>query len=38
VPEPKQGKNRMHLDLWVADIEVEARSAGVKSCTYPASV
>ncbi|HYS30282.1 MAG TPA: VOC family protein [Candidatus Limnocylindria bacterium] len=25
VPEPKQVKNRMHLDLWVADIEVEAR-------------
>jgi predicted enzyme related to lactoylglutathione lyase len=25
VPEPKQVKNRMHLDLWVADIEAEAR-------------
>jgi predicted enzyme related to lactoylglutathione lyase len=25
VPEPKHLKNRMHLDLWVADIEVEAR-------------
>ncbi|HEV8624560.1 MAG TPA: VOC family protein [Acidimicrobiia bacterium] len=24
VPEPRPGKNRMHLDLWVADIEVEA--------------
>jgi predicted enzyme related to lactoylglutathione lyase len=25
VPEPKQAKNRMHLDLWVPDIEAEAR-------------
>jgi predicted enzyme related to lactoylglutathione lyase len=25
VPEPKQVKNRMHLDLWVPDIEAEAR-------------
>jgi predicted enzyme related to lactoylglutathione lyase len=25
VPEPKQAKNRMHLDLWVADIEAEAQ-------------
>src|SRR2546421_2839396 len=24
VPETKPGKNRMHLDLWVADIESEA--------------
>jgi predicted enzyme related to lactoylglutathione lyase len=24
VPETKPGKNRMHLDLWVADIEAEA--------------
>jgi catechol 2,3-dioxygenase-like lactoylglutathione lyase family enzyme len=23
VPEPKAGKNRMHLDIWVADIESE---------------
>jgi predicted enzyme related to lactoylglutathione lyase len=25
VPEPKRGKNRMHLDLFVPDIEEEAR-------------
>jgi predicted enzyme related to lactoylglutathione lyase len=25
VPERKQGKNRMHLDLWVSDIEAEAQ-------------
>lgn len=25
VPEPKQGKNRMHLDLFGPDIEAEAR-------------
>jgi len=25
VPESKPGKNRMHLDLWVPDIEAEAR-------------
>jgi catechol 2,3-dioxygenase-like lactoylglutathione lyase family enzyme len=24
VPETKSGKNRMHLDMWVADIEAEA--------------
>jgi catechol 2,3-dioxygenase-like lactoylglutathione lyase family enzyme len=24
VPEPKPGKNRMHLDLWVGDIDAEA--------------
>ena len=24
VPEPKRVKNRMHLDLWVPDIEAEA--------------
>jgi predicted enzyme related to lactoylglutathione lyase len=27
VPEPKQGKNRAHVDLWVADIEAEAQRA-----------
>jgi catechol 2,3-dioxygenase-like lactoylglutathione lyase family enzyme len=25
VPEARSGKNRMHLDLWVADIEAEAK-------------
>jgi predicted enzyme related to lactoylglutathione lyase len=25
VPEPKRGKNRMHLDLFLGDIETEAR-------------
>ena len=24
VPEPRTGKNRMHIDIWVADIESEA--------------
>src|SRR6185503_9693086 len=24
VPETKPGKNRMHLDMWVADIDAEA--------------
>ncbi len=24
VPEPRAGKNRMHIDIWVADIESEA--------------
>ena len=34
VPEPKTGKNRAHIDLWVADIDAEAERAVTLGATY----
>jgi predicted enzyme related to lactoylglutathione lyase len=34
VPEPKAGKNRTHIDLWVADMDAEAERAVSLGATY----
>ena len=34
VPEPKAGKNRTHVDLWVLDIDGEAERAQSLGATY----
>jgi predicted enzyme related to lactoylglutathione lyase len=34
VPEPKVGKNRTHIDLWVADMDAEAERAVSLGATY----
>ena len=34
VPEPKSGKNRTHIDLWVADMDAEAERAVSLGATY----
>ena len=34
VPEPKTGKNRAHIDLWVADMDAEAERAVSLGATF----